>query len=607
MPSLAQTLPSNDIGFLRIVASLWGIELLSSDPAAAALELAESLCDAELLDEVVSTLPKDGGAALTALAAENGRMPWVVFARRFGELREMGPAKRDRELPHEKPSSAAEVLWYRGLLAKAFLNPEKNSMGKYGEKGPQEFAFIPDDLFMAMDFAGMLPEPGRSETPDLDGEVVYVEDQEPEPAEEQEPEQVEEREPEQVQAPLKVTRPREKSPSVTRSTADGDVILGRPASPAEKAALILANDRILDDACSFLAALRMGLEPPEMRVPLPVLKEFLLVSGLITPSALNPEAVKSFLEAPREKALALLQTSWQSSESFNELRQLPGLDFEGGWSNQPLVTREFLLNLLEPVPDTQWWSLPAFVRDVKGKYPDYQRPAGDYDSWFIKRVSDGVFLRGFASWDEVDGALVRYLICGPLHWLGLLDLAAPEAGGPPTAFRAHVETQRPGAPAPASDEPGKLTVTSQGKIIVPRLAPRAVRYQVARFCEWDEPKDQEYHYRVTAGTLKRAREQNLKAEHLLGILRKNVSAPIPPPFVKALQRWEQNGSEARVENLYVLKVSRPEVLNELRASPAGRFLGEILGPTTVVIQPGAQARVMAALAELGILAEGQVE
>jgi len=72
-----------------------------------------------------------------------------------------------------------------------------------------------------------------------------------------------------------------------------------------------------------------------------------------------------------------------------------------------------------------------------------------------------------------------------------------------------------------------------------------------------------------------------------------------------LQRWEQNGTEARVENLVVLKVSRPEVLSELRASKAGRFLGEILGPTTVVIQPGAQVRVTAALAELGILAEGQ--
>lgn len=153
MPSLTQTLPATDIGFLRIVASLWGFELTSSDPAEAAVELAESLCDAELLEEVISTLPREARSALEALVAENGRMPWVVFARRFGELREMGPGKRDREQPHLQPSSAAEVLWYRALLGKAFFNPDKSILDRYGEKGPQEFAFIPDDLFMALDFA----------------------------------------------------------------------------------------------------------------------------------------------------------------------------------------------------------------------------------------------------------------------------------------------------------------------------------------------------------------------------------------------------------------------------------------------------------------------
>lgn len=579
MPSLAQTLPSNDIGFLRIVASLWGLELTSSDPAEAAVELADSLCDAELLEEVVSTLSKQGRSALTALLAENGRMPWVVFARRFGELREMGPGKRDREQPHLQPSSAAEILFYRGLVAKAFFNPD--TQDKFADKGPQEFAFIPDDMFMALDFAGMIPEPAREESleevPD-----AYQEDFETSES----------------------AGPREKnSPSANTSTESD--LLGRPASPAEKAVPSLAGDRILDDACTYLAAVRMGLEPPELFVPVAVLRELLIASGVVSSTNLAPEVVKSFLESPREKALLLLRTAWQSSESFNELRQLPGLVFEGGWSNQSLVTREFLLNLLEPIPDGQWWSLPAFVRDIKTRYPDYQRPAGDYDSWFIRRQADGVFLRGFASWDEVDGALIRYMVSGPLHWLGLLDLAASDAGAAPTAFRANNENQRPAVSPSQFEENGKLTVTSQGKIIVPRLAPRAVRYQIARFCEWDAQKEQEYHYRVTAGTLKRAREQGLKAEHLLGILRKHSAAPLPPPFVKALQRWEQNGTEARVESLVVLKVSRPEVLSELRASKAGRFLGEIIGPTTVAIQAGAEARVMAALAELGILAEGQ--
>jgi Helicase conserved C-terminal domain len=568
MPSLAQTLPTNDIGFLRIVASLWGLELASSDPAEAAVELAEGLCDAELLEEVVSTLPADGRSALETLALEDGRMPWVVFARRFGELREMGPGKRDREQPHLQPSSATEILWYRALLAKAFFNTEK---------GPQEFAFIPDDLCMALNFAGLVSVPEQEQSGD-----DYPDN--PESA---------------AETPFAG-----KSPALPMGNEE---FLGRPASPAEKVVQLLASDRILDDACTCLAALRMNLEPPAMRVPMPVLNEFLLAANLIKPSALKPEAVKSFLEAPRERALEILQMGWQSSPDFNELRQLPGLIFEGEFDNQPLVTREFLLELLEPLPDGQWWSLAAFVRDVKTRYPDYQRPAGDYDSWFIKRESDGVFLRGFGSWDEVDGELIRYFICGPLHWLGLLDLACPAEGAAPTAFRAHVEPRRSGSATSPSAEPVKLNVNSQGVIMVPRLASLAVRYQIARFCHWDTAKDQEYSYRVTAGSLKQAREQGLKAEHLLGLLRKNVSTPLPPPFVKALQRWEQNGSEARVEQLVVLKVSKPEVLNELRTSKAGRFLGEIIGPTTVVIQPGAQARVMAALAELGILAEGQLQ
>ncbi len=52
-----------------------------------------------------------------------------------------------------------------------------------------------------------------------------------------------------------------------------------------------------------------------------------------------------------------------------------------------------------------------------------------------------------------------------------------------------------------------------------------------------------------------------------------------------------------------LRVGSPEVLDELRKTKAGRFLGETLGPVTVVIKPGAQAKVLAALAEMGLLAE----
>jgi hypothetical protein len=73
--------------------------------------------------------------------------------------------------------------------------------------------------------------------------------------------------------------------------------------------------------------------------------------------------------------------------------------------------------------------------------------------------------------------------------------------------------------------------------------------------------------------------------------------------VKALKRWEINGTEARVETQTILRLSKPEVLEEMRKSKAARFLGEALSPTTIIVKSGAIQKVMDALAELGLLTE----
>lgn len=599
MPALAQTLPANDLGFLRIAASLWGIELNAPTPAEAALELAEAMLDAELMEEVIATLPAPARQALQTLFDAGGRLPWAQFARRFGNIREMGPAKRDREQPHTRPNSAAETLYYRALLGKAFFDTPS---------GPQEFAFLPDDLMQALEFIGF--EPGEAPAPEAEPQPVIqpsIQVPEPEYADLAEPEYADiegilsDDEPQAIILPtVSARKPLTIHPPAAPTPSIGERALGRAATPAEKAHIWPANDHILDDLTTLLAALRLGIEPPALAIPTPILTGLLAASRLLSENSLQPEAVKTFLEAPRATALASLVEAWQSSETFDELRLLPGLAFEGAWDNQPLVTREFLLNLLEPIPEGVWWSIPSFLRDIKQKYPDFQRPAGDYDTWFIKRLSDGQYLRGFAHWDEVDGALIRFFF-QVLHWLGQLDLAAPDETAAPTAFRVTNSESRI-----SNSETSKIVVLSNGLITIPRLAPRVIRYQIARFCAWDvSPTPEEYRYRITPASLKRAAGQGLRVSHLLGLLAKQTAGQVPPMLVKALQRWEANGSETRIETLTVLKVSRPEILTELRTSKAARFLGEIIGPTTIVVQRGAEAKVIAALAELGLLAEAE--
>jgi hypothetical protein len=533
MPDLFHSLLKQDIGHLRIIAELWGLELKSVNAEGALEELSAALLKPDLFAEVTGSLSPEADSAISALVNSGGRIPWPTFTRKYGDIREAGAGKRDREKLYLKPASAAEVLYYRGLLARAFFDTQK---------GPQEFAYIPDDLLSLLSRR--------------DAEIA------------------------------------EKNKGSKEAEA---VPLGRAASPGEKGQELPGNDLILDDATTLLAALRLGKSDWQSDLRL---LELLRAANLIKGSDPQPEPVKVFLEAPRPEALASLQNAWLGSHSFNELHLLPGIVCEGEWKNQPQETREFLLHLLDAIPEGKWWSLNAFVRDIKQKYADFQRPAGDYDSWFIKRLSDGQYLRGFACWDQVDGALIRFFITNILHWLGQVDLCTANGTAEPTSFRITSSESHLSGP-----ENKKIHVASQGSISIPRLAPRVVRYQVSRFCDWDEPKEDVYRYRISTSSLKRAQEQGLKVEHLLGLLAKHSEAGIPPSLAKALKRWEVNGTEARVQTQVILKLSKPEVLEELRKSKAAKFLGEALSPTTVVVKSGAVQKVMEALTELGFLTE----
>jgi hypothetical protein len=549
MPDLFHTLQKHDLGFLRMIASAWGIELSAPDVHSALPILVNGILNHALMDEFIETLPEEAQHALYILMQNEGRMPWVAFTRQFGELRRMGAARRDRERPDLKPAWTTEILWYRALIGRDFLDlPALNE--------PQEFAYIPDDLLM------LLP---------------------------------------------------------TLQSA-GPPPPGRPASPNECAHPRLASSTILDDACTLLAALRLKLSENEINeipldTPAPILKGLLNAAQLLDYDGMpHPDRTRTFLEAPRGKALAQLAKSWMEDHAFNELRLLPGLKFEGEWSNDPFEARETVINFASQVPENQWWNLASFVAAVHEHQPDFQRPAGDYDSWFIRQESTGAYLRGFNSWDEVDGALVRFLITGPMHWLGLLDLASSEPGGPPSAFRlSHWSEQlwHGNAPPDLPDEDAPVRLSAEGRLRLSALTPRPVRYQVARFCHWDHVKSgagtREYSYRITPAALDRARAQGLRPSQLLSLLRRYAEGQVPPTLVQALERWEQSGTQAFVEKVTLLRVTSPEILAALRKGRANRFLGEALNETTVLVRPGMEDQLLAALAEAGYFAGAKLE
>lgn len=536
MPTLAQSLEGQDFGHYQIVAECWGVELNAKDAREAIKSL--SLKIPELISASWDDLHAAVQAALTELAGQGGKTRWAQFVRNYGELREMGPGRRDKEQPHRNPISVAEMLWYRALIGRAFLDTSD---------GPQEFAFIPDDLL------ARLP----------------------------------------------------------RQASSGGQVLGRPARPEEHVYEIPATDRVLDEACTLLAGLRVGLSDGELeaaddwRMPVSTMK-VLLTAAKITDKDGKPipEATRRFLEAGRGEALALLARTWLDSAEINDLRLMPGLQAEGNWENDPLQARNKIIGFMRGAPPDQWWSISALAADIKARNADFQRTAGDYESWYLRDETSGQYLRGFEYWEVVDGALIAYFIRGPLHWLGFVDLAAPAEGEPATAIRwsrwseALIKGQ---APFGLKVESLRLKVDSRGGVFVPPLVPRAIRYVISRFCDWLPKQRDAYRYQVTARALERARKHGLEVRQLAGLLKAHSSSSLPPNLVQALKRWEQQGAQARIEAMQVLRLNSAGAMKALRASRAARYLGEPLGPTSVAIKPGASLQVLQVLVELGYL------
>jgi len=538
MPDLHHSLNQHDLGHFRILADFWDVDLDAPDARAALPMMVSALKTPSLIEEMVDGLPEESRTALTALAQNNGWMPWNRFIQKYGQLREVGPGKRDREKPHLHPISTTEYLWYRGLIGRDFLKRGGTL---------QECVYVPDEFHIH------LPSP-----------------------------------------PTMVT-----------------MQPGRAASPGESQVIQPASDQILDHACTLLAALRLG-DPKRSPTcstwtpPYHIVHALLSALKLITSSEQPiPEDAKPFLTMPRGKALAWLVQNWLTSHLFNELRLMPDLTCEGAWQNEPDVTRTKMLSLLSHIPDNAWWSLPAFISWVKENHPNFQRPNGDFDSWIIRDAETGQSLKGFENWESVEGALIRFYLTGPMHWLGLIDLASSDEQSPPKAFRLSSQASELllGAPAPAAREENEaMNVLSNGAILVSRFTPRLARYQIARFGLWTKETDEAYTYLLTPTSLQAAYEQGLKISHLMTLLEKHA-AQIPPNLSEALHQWEENGRQAQIEPAVILKVENPKMLQALRQSPASRFIGEPLGPTSAIINPDAIEKITDALTRLGYLSD----
>ncbi|HEY42774.1 MAG TPA: hypothetical protein G4O11_02210 [Anaerolineae bacterium] len=548
MRSLLHTLQDYDLGHLRILAELWGIDLPHGSALQAAESMARAMLDPATLTEITDSLPAHIRDAYEYLLRLGGRAPLSDFVRRFGPLREMGPGRRDREKPWRDTPSPVEALWYRGLIARAFIDTPS---------GPREFAFIPSDL------ASLLPQPAPHHP---------------------------------VPAGGPIDPPPKSQPASSVAVDDTTTLLAAlRRHPGDEIDMTLAQRQ---DLSPFLH------QPDSLDLLTTLLREEeILIDHPLCP---NPKSVRSYLDIPRTEALRRLILAWERSSTWNELAHVPHLTCTSEvWPNDPLASRRIVLGYVSQIPLRSWWDLNGFIAALRDQQPGFQRPAGDFDSWYLRDIRNGTFLQGFEHWDAIEGAMLRYMITGPMHWLGAADLGRTNEEGPVTSFRltpAAAVLSDPRTPLSIKESTSSATIHPDGRVVVPRRALRALRYQIARFTSWQPIDDINYYYRLTPTGLETASNQGLELSHIITVLETAGEEPIPASLRKALERWSDRGSEGRFRRETILQVLEPSVLSELqRNRTTARYLGEVLGPTVVIVHEKDLILLCSASARLGIL------
>jgi hypothetical protein len=255
---------------------------------------------------------------------------------------------------------------------------------------------------------------------------------------------------------------------------------------------------------------------------------------------------------------------------------------------------------------------------------------------------------GFEHWEDVEGALLRYLVCGPLHWLGVSDLGFEGDAAPPSAFRlaatglpfvklaapaaeaaprAALESQAgeegldgswQGASDRGKDEAGPsagdrqppdgpaaaaaLAVRDDFTVRAPLDASLYTRFQLARFADFAARDSGAVTYRMSPASLARAGRQGVSYQQISAFLARTSRGRVPDKVLEGVRSWLERGGRVRLEQGVVLRVDRPETLDVLRGHPdLAPLLGEVVGPQAVLVPRSNVGPVRRWLIKLGYL------
>ena len=537
---LRQLLYRTETRLLPVIAGFWIRPETKPDYEELIRILCERMLDPMVLQKMLTgSESRDLTAGLRRLSEHHGQEPADTFEAACGPMRSAGTDRILREKYWKTPVSATEKLFYRGLIFR-----ENRSVS--GEL--KECYILPDDL--------------RAHISSI------IEDL-----------------------------------SMSAETRD-DPFIARPAAPSETACVLPLRDDIPD---LFTLAAALTRDGREFSIPgadiseeqKRFIKMLLTENGSFTAeNEADPERIRTFLIQNRTAAKLELLRAWRNSDTYDELSENKGfLSVIDPPDYDRKAPRTIILRYLADLPANTWWSLSGFTAAVKRAAPDFLRGSFSGDRGQI-RDADGNDLSGIGSWFQLEGAYIRFILFGPLRWLGITQTAFEDKENQsPGAFRITLEGLfylmesaepeiSPSILAKPNLEQSSPNIAADGAITCSSKVPRYFRYTTARCCEIERLKGDICTFRLTPNSLKAAEKAGISRESFLALLRRFTGKALPPTLERMLSSGEKTIIPATIYNATILTVPQPEILTDLlNTSRLEKWILQQINENSLMIDP----------------------
>ena len=305
-----------------------------------------------------------------------------------------------------------------------------------------------------------------------------------------------------------------------------------------------------------------------------------------------------------EAAERRLWAAYVGSEHWNDLERAgSGGGRFVGRTAEPVAARAQVLDLIRSLPSSDWLLLSEAERLVRERAPDFLREGFEVATSRLVDLQSGEVLGGADSWERVEGQMVRYLLSGPLFWLGALEW------GRGTADWDRVRLTPPGRAWLAGSEEVLRTprepieLHDDRRLVASERSDLGLLWQLEPYLAL-ERRGPPSEYRLTRASFARGLEAGGSAADLSRLLERATGGDLMLPFRLALERWGARSGRLRLRPMVVLSAEDPDELSGLleRADVAG-LVRERLGPAAAAVTPARAIELAEALERHGHLPE----